>query len=366
MATHEHNGTLSYKDENGDIHKIYPKTKAGNVDGLYNSPAMTGVPTAPTAEAGTNTEQLATTAFVQNAVENVTVPTTDSITKDSTDALTSGGMYKFWRPSDGCDISVNAFETTFRRSRALIQINDPLVSRDGESVTKIKSDKVDMVSDLVDYNSTIDYGFRGTGVNVSKSMLTLKGTGYNSKIGDHSIQLYHGFLGNTELSGTSANSNQTALYATTFAPSFDSKIYLGSPVGRWESVCLKTSPSVVSDRNQKKDITYLTADDADRIISKLKPCTYRFIDGTSGRLHNGLIAQDVEEALSDLGMGTNDFAAFMKANKVEMDELGNVTPIEGEYEYSLRYEEFISLLISECQYLKSRINDLESRLPVTE
>lgn len=365
MATHEHNGTLSYKDENGDIHKIYPKTKAGNVDGLYNSPAMTGVPTAPTAEAGTNTEQLATTAFVQNAVENVTVPTTDSITKDSTDALTSGGMYKFWRPSDGCDISVNAFETTFRRSRALIQINDPLIG-DGESVTKIRSDEVDMASDLVAYDSTIDYGFRGTGVNVSKSMLTLKGTGYNSKIGDHSIQLYHGFLGNTELSGTGVNSNQTALYATTFAPSISSKIYLGSPSGRWESVCLKTSPSVVSDRNQKKDIEYFEPEYADNIISKLKPCNYRFKDGTSGRIHSGLIAQDVEEALSDLGMGTNDFAAFMKANKVEMDESGNVTPIEGEYEYSLRYEEFVSLLISECQYLKSRIDDLESRLPVTE
>lgn len=365
MATHEHNGTLSYKDENGDIHKIYPKTKAGNVDGLYNSPAMTGVPTAPTAEAGTNTEQLATTAFVQNAVENVTVPTTDRIIKDSTDALTSGGMYKFWRPSDGCDIMVNDFETTFRRSRAFIQINDPLIG-DGKSHTKIESDDITLVSDLVNSDSTVSYGLRGTSIEISKSALTLKGTGYNSKIGNSSIQLYHGFLGNTELSDTSVNSSQTALYATTFAPSFDSKIYLGSPGGRWESVCLKTSPSVVSDRNQKKDIEYFEPEYADNIISKLKPCNYRFKDGTSGRIHSGLIAQDVEEALSDLGIGTNDFAAFMKANKVEMDESGNVTPIEGEYEYSLRYEEFISLLISECQYLKSRIDDMESRLPVTK
>lgn len=303
--------------------------------------------------------------YLDEKINNMEFPTTDVITKDSTAALTSGGMYKFWRPADGCDISCNAFETTFRRSRAYISISDPLVN-DGESVTKIRSDKIDMVSDLVNYDSTINEGFRGTGINVSQNMLTLKGTGYNSKIGNHSIQLWHGFLGNTELSGTSVDYSQTALYATTFAPSFDSKIYLGSPGGRWESVCLKTSPSVVSDRNQKKDIEYFEPEYADNIISKLKPCNYRFKDGTSGRIHSGLIAQDVEEALSDLGIGTNDFAAFMKANKVEMDELGNVTPIEGEYEYSLRYEEFISLLISECQYLKSRINDLESRLPVTE
>lgn len=365
MATHEHNPLMSYKDENGDIHKIYPKTKAGNVDGLYNSPAMTGVPTAPTAEAGTNTEQLATTAFVQNAVEAGKVTTTDTVTKDSPDALTSGGFYKFWRPVDGCGIVCGSFETSFSRSRAEIYIGDPLIN-DGESHTKIRSDNIILASDLVNADSTVDYGFRGTSIELSKAMLTLKGTGYNSTIGNDSIQLYHGYLGNTELSGTGTNSNQTALYAATFAPSFDSKIYLGSPGGRWESVCLKTSPSVVSDRNQKKDIEYFEPEYADNIISKLKPCNYRFKDGTSGRIHSGLIAQDVEEALSDLGMGTNDFAAFMKANKVEMDESGNVTPIEGEYEYSLRYEEFISLLISECQYLKSRIDDLESRLPVTE
>ena len=33
------------------------------------SPAMTGTPTAPTAAAGTDTTQIATTAFVKNAVD---------------------------------------------------------------------------------------------------------------------------------------------------------------------------------------------------------------------------------------------------------------------------------------------------------
>ena len=37
------------------------------------SPALTGTPTAPTAAAGTNTTQIATTAFVKTAVDNVTV-----------------------------------------------------------------------------------------------------------------------------------------------------------------------------------------------------------------------------------------------------------------------------------------------------
>lgn len=37
------------------------------------SPALTGTPTAPTAEEGTNTTQIATTAFVKTAVDNVTI-----------------------------------------------------------------------------------------------------------------------------------------------------------------------------------------------------------------------------------------------------------------------------------------------------
>ena len=35
------------------------------------SPSITGVPTAPTAAKGTNTEQLATTAFVQKATDKI-------------------------------------------------------------------------------------------------------------------------------------------------------------------------------------------------------------------------------------------------------------------------------------------------------
>jgi hypothetical protein len=40
-----------------------------------NSPAFTGVPTAPTAVAGTSTNQLATTAFVEAAIDTLAWPT---------------------------------------------------------------------------------------------------------------------------------------------------------------------------------------------------------------------------------------------------------------------------------------------------
>lgn len=43
------------------------------------SPALTGAPTAPTAVAGTNTTQLATTAFVQTAVSNLVASAPDAL-----------------------------------------------------------------------------------------------------------------------------------------------------------------------------------------------------------------------------------------------------------------------------------------------
>jgi hypothetical protein len=38
---------------------------------LLASPALTGIPTAPTAATGTNTTQIATTAFVQNTIGDI-------------------------------------------------------------------------------------------------------------------------------------------------------------------------------------------------------------------------------------------------------------------------------------------------------
>lgn len=64
---------------------IIPKNNTvtiGNSDSPWTivSPAMTGIPTAPTAAVGTNTTQVATTAFVQAAAPA-------AITNNEIDAL---------------------------------------------------------------------------------------------------------------------------------------------------------------------------------------------------------------------------------------------------------------------------------------
>ena len=91
MATYEHTALQQYKDQNGDMHLLYPITKAENVDGLYGDAALTGVPTAPTAATGTNTAQVATTAFVQQELEDVKKSVSDGKTAVA-NAITAKGV----------------------------------------------------------------------------------------------------------------------------------------------------------------------------------------------------------------------------------------------------------------------------------
>lgn len=91
MATYEHTALQQYKDQNGDMHLLYPITKAENVDGLYGDAALTGVPTAPTAATGTNTTQVATTAFVQQELEDVKKSVSDGKTTVA-NAITAKGV----------------------------------------------------------------------------------------------------------------------------------------------------------------------------------------------------------------------------------------------------------------------------------
>ena len=52
-----------------------------------NSPTLTGTPAAPTAAAGTNTTQLATTAFVATAVDNINTLSSFTLEEVGTDLL---------------------------------------------------------------------------------------------------------------------------------------------------------------------------------------------------------------------------------------------------------------------------------------
>ena len=78
---------------------------------------------------------------------------------------------------------------------------------------------------------------------------------------------------------------------------------------------------------------------------------YKYNDGTSGRLHSGFIAQEVEAALTAAGLTTKDFAAVCISDQGKETE-----------SWGLRYEEFVALNTREIQKLKNRIAELEKQL----
>lgn len=129
---------------------------------------------------------------------------------------------------------------------------------------------------------------------------------------------------------------------------------LGTNAYPWSDVYMQNDPIVTSDANVKKDVAHdLTRYES--LFNELSPCTYKFINGESGRTHLGMISQDVEKALADCNISDMDFAGFIKSPK--KDDNGNV--IDGEFTYALRYGEFIPLLIWQVQKLKARVAELE-------
>lgn len=111
-----------------------------------------------------------------------------------------------------------------------------------------------------------------------------------------------------------------------------------------------------------------------KIIRNCIPKSYKFDDGTSNRTHTGLIAQDIEKLLEELEIDTRDFAAFIKSPKVNevkeiiKDKEGKDVEIikqvviENEYDYALRYEEFISPLIRFVQLQDKDISELKETI----
>ena len=130
-------------------------------------------------------------------------------------------------------------------------------------------------------------------------------------------------------------------------PGAGSRYSLGAPGLNWTQVYADNSTIVTSDRNKKTDITY-DMSQYSALFDLLKPTPYKLAGGTSGRVHLGLISQDVEKELSEVGLSSLEFAGFIKSTTEDGDL------------YALRYEEFIPLLIYEVQNLKKRVAELEA------
>ena len=155
--------------------------------------------------------------------------------------------------------------------------------------------------------------------------------------------------------GAYVNVASNVVFGSNIQPGGDGAYSCGTASSRWSQLYATTPSISTSDRREKTDINY-DVSDYDAIFDALKPASFKYKNGTSGRTHTGFISQDIEDALAICGLTSTDFATFIKS-PLE-DKQGRV--IEGEYRYGVRYEELIALCVSQIQALKERVSALEA------
>lgn len=166
--------------------------------------------------------------------------------------------------------------------------------------------------------------------------------------------------------GTGSSLVCSGASGTHFYPSSNGGGNLGQSSNKWNTVYANTGTIQTSDINQKADIH--TPDDVYYSLAEnIEFVQYRFKDTSQtdgvGRIHIGAISQQVESAMDELGLTGKDFAGFCKDQKTYEDEDGNAHIIEGEYIYSLRYDELAMLKI---WYLEEKSKKQEKHIETLE
>lgn len=131
-------------------------------------------------------------------------------------------------------------------------------------------------------------------------------------------------------------------------PSSNATYNLGSDARRWNDIWCSTGNLKTSDIKFKNSIESLPFEYSS-LIELLRPVRYKHNDGTSGRYHTGLIANELKEAIKKAGLTTEEVAAYCEF----IDDNGEETG-------AIRYDEFIALLINEVQILKKEIKKIKS------
>ena len=132
-----------------------------------------------------------------------------------------------------------------------------------------------------------------------------------------------------------------------------------TPVAQFDVDTLRVTGDVMqntdgSDERIKYDISGFSKP-YEILFDNLKPCGYKYINGTSGRVHTGYVAQDVVKAIEDAGLTTNDFAAVVLSEPNTENEM-----------WYLRRDEFVALNTWQIQKAKARITDLETKVTKLE
>ena len=163
----------------------------------------------------------------------------------------------------------------------------------------------------------------------------------------------YGMSINTDYGGVQISSGGNVFISSVY----NTRIQLDEDAAKIGPTVWATDGTVIysSDKNVKNSIDY----DLSRyrqFLLDLKPCRFKYNEGQSGRYKIGMIAQDVEQSLSENGLTPMDFSGWCKAPV--RDEEHNIVG----YTYGLRYDAIIPLNTMMIQELVKRLDAVETKL----
>ena len=111
-----------------------------------------------------------------------------------------------------------------------------------------------------------------------------------------------------------------------FLPINDNNISCGNGSRRFTDVFAVSGSVNSSDLRLKKDINPLPQALGLAFIEKLRPVNYQWTDKENGRTHQGFIAQEVSQTLTDLGMDPSEIALYIDGSiETEKEEIRKKT-----------------------------------------
>ena len=301
--------------------------------------------------------------------------------------VTGGNTMQINLP-DGNDDSVeiiggaNQGRTTLRMQQGNSNSNSStgyrIARADGTDVMNLKVDHHHNYIDLMNLKQNGHIRFftsSSENSNGSVHVVSISSRGSIQGSGDGTARPAYAFTNDTD-TGMYRRSSNVIGFATAgvaryfmsggaFAPHQDNADDLGGTSNRWDDVRATNTNIQSSDRTEKNTInpTDLGLD----FINKLVPVSYKWNktkNGVGKRTHYGLIAQDVETTLKDIGKTGVDFAGFCYDKPLE-DADGNTIENPKEY-YGLRYGEFMAPMIKAIQELSTEVNNLKTKVAALE
>ena len=176
------------------------------------------------------------------------------------------------------------------------------------------------------------------------------------------------YSGTITLHGTTRTTNRIYSHGAV-APDDDEGHPCGLSNMKWSTVYAKNGSINTSDKNKKHDVKEIS-EVYEKLFFGLNPVSYMFNNGD--RVHIGIIAQDLENLMGELGLSDIDVAGYCRDIKMkitrddltgnvieepDLDENGNI-----QYNYGVRYSEFIMLNTHMLQKAYKRIDDQQHQI----